>query len=600
MQNLRHIEPKGAIKKFLALCLALTASSSLAYAQTAGTYQATNIISDGSVPALVTDPHFINPWGISIGSDFWINTQATGLDYVALTSGTIPFTVTIPAETGGATATGTPTGTVFYSGSGFVLPNGSPPIFLFSSLDGIITGWNVGLGTTSASVAQVAIDNSAAGAVYTDMALLTNTNGTYILAADFGSNANIAVFDSSFKPATLPGAFVDPSLPAGYAPYAVHTIGNQVFVTYAMRTVTASGAPAPAPAPPSPTPPPAPAPPPPAPVGPGGGYALPVQGRSVQQVTGPGNGIVSVFDSNGNFVARAITGGNLNAPWGVALAPTTFGIYGGDLLVGNFGDGLINVYDPKTFAYLGQITDTNGKSVVYPSLWEITFGTAKYGDPNSLYFTAGLTNEAHGLFGVISNNPTPTGAPTFGLSASSSSATVTAGSSNQMVVSVAPTNNFTGTVSLACSGLPAGATCSFSPAQLSVSPASSATSTVTIQTAAVGATLTPSPGISASHAAAISFAMLLPFGSLILFTSRRRSGKHDQLFLLGLSAFALLSLGVIAGCSGTAMPAAQPMMPTSPAPAPANPGTPMGQSQVTITATAGAVMQSTVVSLTVQ
>jgi hypothetical protein len=602
MQNPRYTETKGAtgpVNKFLALCLALTASSVLATAQTAGTYQITNIISDGSVPALVTDPHFINPRGISIGSDFWINTQATGLDYVALTSGTIPFTVTIPAETGGTTATGTPTGTVFYSGSGFVLPNGSPAIFLFSSLDGIITGWNVGLGTTSAAVAQVAIDNSAAGAVYTDMALLTNANGTYILASNFGASASIDVFDSSFKPAKLTGAFVDPSLPAGYAPYAVHTIGSQVYVTYAMRTVTAA-TPTPAPAP-TPTPTPTPTPPPPSPIAPVG-YAITTHGRSVQQVTGPGNGIVSVFDTNGNFVARAITGGNLNAPWGVAIAPTAFGIYGGDLLVGNFGDGLINVYDPKTFAYLGQITDTNGKSVVYPSLWEITFGTATYGDPNTLYFTAGLSGESHGLFGAISNNPTPTGTPTFGLSASSPAATVTAGSSAQTIISVAPTNNFTGAVSLACTGLPAGATCSFSPSQLSVSPASSATSMVTIQTAAAGAALTPPPGISASHAAAISFAMLLPFGSLMLFTNRRRSGKQRQLFLLSLSAFALLSAGVIAGCSGTAAPAMQAAAPTSPtpAPAPANPGTPTGQSQVTITATAGAVTQSTVVSLTVQ
>jgi hypothetical protein len=598
MQNPRHTEPKGVtgiVVKLLALCLALTALSSLAKAQTAGTYQVTNIISDGSVPALATDPHFINPWGISIGKDFWINTESTGLDYVALTSGTIPFTVTIPAETGGTTATGTPTGTVFYSGSGFVLPNGAPAVFLFSSLDGIITGWNVGLGTTSASVAQVAIDNSAAGAVYTDMALLTNANGTYILAANFGANATIDVFDSSFKPATLAGAFVDPTLPTGYAPYAVHTIGSQVFITYAMRTVTASTTTTPPPPTPTPT---QPTQPPPTPVV-GGGYALPVHGRSVQQVTGPGNGIVSVFDTNGNFVARAITGGNLNAPWGVALAPTTFGIYGGDLLVGNFGDGLINVYDPKTFAYLGQITDTNGKSVVYPSLWEITFGTSNYGDPNSLYFTAGLTGESHGLFGAISNNPTSTGTPTFGLSASSPAATVTVGSSSQMVISVAPTNNFTGTVSLACSGLPAGATCTFSPSQLSVSPSSSATSTVTIQTVATGAALNPAPGMSASHAAAISAAMLLPFGSLLLFTNRRRSGKEKQLFLLSLSVFALLSVGVVAGCSGTSAPAMQPPAATSPTPTP-TPGTPMGQSQITITATAGAVTQSTVVSLTVQ
>ncbi len=584
MQDHRHTAVTAATaigKRLFALCLGLAATAGVASAQTAGTYQVTNIISDGSVPALVTDPHFINPWGISIGKDFWINTQATGLDYVALTTGAIPFTVTIPPATGGTTATGTPTGTVFYSGQGFVLPNGSPAIFLFSSLDGTISGWNVALGTTSASVAQVAINNSAAGAVYTDMALMTNATGTFILASNFGPTPGIDVFDSSYKPAKLAGSFTDPNLPAGYAPYAVHTIGTQVFVTYAQRTVTTSTTPTP--------------------VAPPTGYAMPqdlsAHPAAVQQVVGPGAGIVSVFDTNGNFVARAITGGNLNAPWGMALAPTTFGIYGGDLLVGNFGDGLINVYDPKTFAYLGQLTDATGKSITYPSLWEITFGTTSYGDVNSLYFSAGLASEQHGLFGAIANNPTATGAPTFGLSTSTPASTIAAGSSGQMVVSVAPTNSFSGNVTLSCSGLPSGATCSFSPSQLSVSPTASATSTVTIQTSK-SASLTPPAGLMQSRTAAITAALLLPFGSLAIFTNRRRSARQGRLLLLSLSAFALLSIGIIAGCSSSMTPAAAMPPPTNPTPT--NPGTPTGQSQVTITATAGSVTQSTVVALTVQ
>src|SRR5206468_5284430 len=193
--------------------------------------------------------------------------------------------------------------------------NATKATFLFCSLDGVITGWNNKLGTAGA-VAQVAINNSVAGAVYTDLALVTNTNGTYILAANFGKGAAIEVYDSSFAPAKLAGSFTDPNLPANYVPYSVHVIGTQVFVTYALR------------------------------------------GTSGGPTVAAGNGMVNVFDVNGNFVAHAVSpGGNLNAPWGLAIAPTAFGIFGGDLLVGNFGDGVINAYDPKTYAYLGQLAD---------------------------------------------------------------------------------------------------------------------------------------------------------------------------------------------------------------------------------------------------
>ena len=144
----------------------------------------------------------------------------------------------------------------------------------------------------------------------------------------------------------------------------------------------------------------------------------------------PGNGMVNVFDTNGNFVAHAVApGGNLNAPWGLAIAPATFGIFGGDLLVGNFGDGIINAYDPKTFAYLGQLADGTGKTLVYASLWELFFGLTQpsatnAGNLNTLYFAAGLTGEKHGLLASINTNPSATGAATYGFSASSSAATV--------------------------------------------------------------------------------------------------------------------------------------------------------------------------------
>ena len=228
------------------------------------------------------------------------------------TAAVINFKVSIPAATGGSTAVGAPAGSVTTSSAptGYILPNGTKANFLFSSLDGIITGWNSKLGTTGA-VTQVVINNNAAGASYTDLALATNANGTYLLAANFGKGADIEVYDSTFAPAKLAGSFTDPSLPSGYVPYSVHALGTQVFVTYALRSST-------------------------------GGPTI-----------APGDGMVNVFDTSGNFVAHIVSpGGDLNAPWGVAVAPTTFGVFGGDIFIGNFGDGNINVYDPKSYAFL--------------------------------------------------------------------------------------------------------------------------------------------------------------------------------------------------------------------------------------------------------
>jgi uncharacterized protein (TIGR03118 family) len=529
-----------------------------AVAQTAGTYGVSNLVSDGSVPATITDTNFINPWGIT-NATFWISTQGTGLSYVISPTNFPPFTppatpaiafkISVPAVSGGTTATGSPTGAASTgAATGFVLANGTKATFLFASLDGIITGWNSKLGTAGA-VAQIAINNSAAGAVYTDIALVTNTNGTYLLAANFGKAAAIEVYDSTFAPAKLAGSFTDPSLPANYVPYSVHVIGTQVFVTYALRATT-------------------------------GGPTI-----------APGNGMVNVFDTSGNFVAHAVApGGNLNAPWGLAIAPTTFGIFGGDVLVGNFGDGMINVYDPKTFAYLGQLADGTGKTLVYASLWELFFGltapsSTTTGNLNTLYFAAGLAGEKHGLLASINTNPTATGTATYGFSASSSAATVTAGSSATFVLSAAPTNNFSGTVALACSGLPEAATCAFSPTSLAVTAGVPATTTLTIATVKKTAFVRPFT-IHGTSIDKITVALFLPFGSLLLFPRRRSLSQQRYLRLLGLFGAFILSAGFIAGCSSTSDVFV--------------PSTPAGTSQVTIKATSGSITQSTIVNLTVQ
>ena len=548
-------KPKPHTNLLVAYLLA-TAIALPAAAQTAGTYVVTNLVSDGSVSATITDPNFINPWGVT-NSTFWINTQATGLDYVIAPTNFPPFTppatpaiafkISIPAATGGTTATGQPSGAASTgSATGFLLPapNSTKATFLFASLDGIITGWNSKLGTGGA-VAQVVINNNAASAEYTGLALVTNTNGTYLLAANFGKGSDIEVYDSTFAPAKLAGTFTDPTLPAGYVPFSVHTIGTQVFVAYALRSATTGG-----------------------------------------PASAPGDGLVNIFDTSGNFVAHAVTtGSNLNAPWGVAVAPTTFGVFGGDILVGNFGDGVINVFDPKTFAYLGQLTDGTGKTIVNPSLWEIFFGltapsSANGGNLNTLYFAAGLTGEKHGLLAAVNTNPTATGTATFGFSASAPAITVSDGSSVPLIVSAVPTNNFSGTVTLACSNLPLAAKCSFSPAQLTVTSGAPAPSTVTISTVKNSASLSPSTR-SGAAASAITAALLLPFAAILTFSRPRQLNIR----LFALFAVLVLSAGLIAGCSNTSN---------------AVPFTPTGSTPVTIKATSGPITQSTVVNLTVQ
>jgi uncharacterized protein (TIGR03118 family) len=551
----------------LAACLLATAFAIPAVAQTAGTYTVSNLMSDGSVPATIMDSNFINPWGVT-NATFWINTQGTGLNYVVSAANFPPFTppatpaiafkVTIPAATGGTTATGMPTGAASTgAATGFLLPapNSTKANFLFATLDGIITGWNSKLGTVVVPpaplpVTQVVVNNNAAGAVYTDIAIITNANGTYLIAANFGKAATIEVYDNTFAVAKLAGSFTDPTLPAGYVPYSVHAIGTQVFVTYALRSTT-------------------------------GGPTV-----------APGNGLVDIFDTSGNFVSHAVpVGGNLNAPWGVAVAPTTFGIFGGDLLVGNFGDGIINVYDPKSFAFLGQLTDSTGKTLVYASLWEIFFGltaptsTNTASNLNTLYFTAGLTGEKHGLLGAINTNPTASGTPTYGFSASASATTVTAGSSATVVVSAAPTNNFSGTVALACSGLPEAATCTFSPTTLAVTAGAPATSTVTIATVKKTSLLQPRT-LRGAATAGITAALLLPFGAILTFSRRRSPNSQRSVRLLGLLGVLLVSAGFIAGCSSTSNVFV--------------PSTPAGTSQITIKATSGTITQSTIVNLTVQ
>jgi uncharacterized protein (TIGR03118 family) len=431
-----------------------------------------------------------------------------------------------------------------------MLSDGSPALFLFCSLDGSISGWDVSLSGTG-NVAKIAVNNSASHAVYTDIALVTNSTGTFLLAANFGAGAKVEVYDASFQVSSLAGSFTDPNLPAGYAPYAIHTIGTKVYVTYMLRDTT-----------------------------------------TYQETLGAGTGIVDAYDLTGVLSARAISGGNLNAPWGMAVAPAGFGIYGGDLLVGNFGDGVINVYNPTTYAYLGQLADANGNVIANPGLWEIVFGQASpaVGDPTTLYFAAGLNQERDGLFGSIAAVAPASGSGTFSLSASTSSLSVTSGQSTSATVSLAPSGGFTGSVTFACSGLPVGAACSFSPASVNLTGTASAETTMTVAT---GSTYTPPPGYMARQSsphrqstAGIAAAAITPVAALLFFGSFRRRRRFMALLPIALVA-AAVALGV-AGCGSS--PSAATSTPTP---------TPGGTSQITVTATAGAISKSTMITLTV-
>jgi uncharacterized protein (TIGR03118 family) len=537
---LQGVRRQSRIQRWTA-ALAVAGACVAAQAQS---YKVTNMISDGSVPATVTDANFINPWAMSSSPTWWISAANTGYNYVVPAAGTVSFKVIVPLGANPALP-GLPAGSVTTGGAtGMLLSNGVKASFIFSTLDGTISGWNSRLGTNNA-LSLIMVNNSTAGASYPGLAIVNNASGSFLLAPNFGAGNTIEVYDSTFKPAKLAGSFTDPTLPQGYSPFAVHVIGSQVFIAYALRT---SAAP-------------------------------------YRTVNGVGNGVVSIFDVNGNFVARAVTGGNLNSPWGVAIAPANFGIYSNALLIGNFGDGLINVYDPKTFAYLGQLMDSTGKSLAYASLWELLPGgtavqgstAVSAGDVNTVYFTAGLTGETHGLLGAISTN-SAAATPTFGFTAASGSASVAAGSAAKFNLVLAPVNGFSGTVTLGCSNLPVSASCTFTPSSPSVSATAVATTTVTIQTFKKTA-------MNRGRGTGIVSAFLLPFASLMLLR-RRKAGYALPVRLLSAAIFLAAIGGVVTGCAGDGPDA--------------TPTTPAGTTPVTITATAGAVAQTTSVNVTVQ
>src|SRR5215813_2907110 len=291
-----------------------------------------NLISDGFVPADHTDSNVVNAWGLDAGptSAWWISDNGTGKSTLFnVAAGTIPATFTVPGAGG---AQGNPTGLVFNGGSGFVVNNGvasSPARFIFSSEDGTISAFR---GAPIVTVVPNA-NAPAHDAIYKGLAIDSRTAGQFLYATDF-HNGKVDVFDSSFHAVTLAGTFSDPNIPAGFAPFGIQNIGGTLYVTYALQDEDQE-----------------------------------------DDVPGPGNGYVDAYDASGNLIQRVASAGELNSPWGLALAPDDFGRFSGDLLVGNFGDGRIHAFDPNQltdtggFEAVGLLHSASGKPIVIDGLW---------------------------------------------------------------------------------------------------------------------------------------------------------------------------------------------------------------------------------------
>ena len=344
------------------IVLAVVAAVAIAAPGTAAAqFSVTNLVTDDPMAhaGQITDPGLVNAWGMSYSptSPFWVSANGTGeAQLYAVNPATQAttkqgLTVSIPGD-------GTVTGQVFNSNAAAAFGG---DLFMFVSEDGTISGWRGALGTT----AETLVSGSSAN-VYKGAAFGTIGSNSYLYAANFRAGTIDVEKGSAAAPA-LSGTFTDPNLPAGFAPFNIQNLGGTLYVTYAKQDATKH-----------------------------------------DEVPGVGVGLVDSYDLQGKLLGRVATAGALNAPWGLAIAPGSFGAMAGALLVGNFGDGFINVYDLTTHAFLGQVQAIGGGALQIDGLWAIAPGNGGNGGSNSLlYFTAGPDDESHGIFGVLTPAPEP-------------------------------------------------------------------------------------------------------------------------------------------------------------------------------------------------
>jgi len=341
--------------------------------------------------ATTIDANLSNPWGLvtAKGLPFWIADNnsnvaslysGTGQIQTNAVTGSTTTAIAMPASATGVAAN--PTGQVYNGSGGFLIPtsNGQETaLFIFGGEGGTIAAWAKDSGATAVTAYDDGVANGTAHAVYKGLALGSVNGASFLYATDLHNN-KVDVFDTNFaKPAAMQGKFIDPTMPAGFVPFGIAALNNQLYVTYAMQDAAMH-----------------------------------------DETVGAGLGYVDVFDFSGNFISRFASAGPLNAPWGIALAPTGFGSFQGDLLIGNFGDGTINIFAPNGTSLatdMGPLTLSGGAVFAVPGLWALVFGDGDSDKPlTTLFYTAGFADQTDGVFGsiAITSSSTSTSTPAPG------------------------------------------------------------------------------------------------------------------------------------------------------------------------------------------
>ena len=349
-------------------------------------YMVTPLVSNLAGHAAAQDTVLQNGWGIAFipsGSPFWVNDNATGCstlyDGAGVKITALQVSIPLPGNFVPPTSChandpnnpssptpAAPTGIVWNPSAAFLVPGTKiQALFIFSTEDGTISAWAGGL--TPGASAVLAADESASGAVYKSLAFAVNPKGAFLFAANFNAGT-VDVFgpngaDGMFTKVTTDGDFSDPEIPPGYAPFNIVNLDGDLFVTYAKQNA-----------------------------------------QKHDDVAGPGHGFVDVFDTSGHLLHRFASRGRLNSPWGIARASFAFGPYSGKILIGNFGDGRINVFN-NDGDFIDQIEDSHGRPIVIDGLWTLTLGGGLHSSPDTLYFSAGPNGETNGLFGTITPVP---------------------------------------------------------------------------------------------------------------------------------------------------------------------------------------------------
>jgi len=335
----------------------------------------TNLVSNRTDQgAQIVDQNLKNPWGLAMSatSPLWVSDNNAGVATVySIPAGGMsvkiaPLTVGVP---GGRVSTGdgpSPTGQVSNSTTGFTVTTtaGSGPArFIFSSESGQISAWNSTADPIVSGMSTATLEYTSPTAVYKGLTIATSDAGTLLYATNF-HDGTVDVFNSSFQPVQTPGGFVDRDIPHNYAPFGIQQLDGLIYVTYAEQNA-----------------------------------------EKHDDVAGPGHGFIDIFTTDGFKVERLASRGALNSPWGITVAPASFGRFAGQLLVGDFGDGRINGIGRFDGDFLGQLRGESGHAITIDGLWGLTAGTASTGGTSTVLFSAGINGEADGLLGSINAAP---------------------------------------------------------------------------------------------------------------------------------------------------------------------------------------------------